>query len=70
MKWKVLPKKSNDPVEQLLINRGIKRQEVEFFNPNISSYEKDLKISGIEKASKRILQAIEKNELIIVYGDC
>lgn len=70
MKWKILPKKSEDLVEQLLINRGIKTGEKEkFFHPKISDFEKDLQIPGILKAQKRISQAIEKKELIIVYGD-
>lgn len=71
MKWKLLPKKSADLVEQLLINRGIKdRQKKEqFFHPKLSDFEKDLEIAGIEKAGGRINQAIEKSELIIVYGD-
>ena len=71
MKWKVLPKKSDDLVEQILINRGVKtKKEKEiFFNPKISDFEKDLKIPGIDKALKRISEAIKKNELVIVFGD-
>ncbi len=71
MKWKVLPKKSNNLVEQILINRGIKtKKEREiFFNPKISDFEKDLKIPGIEKSWKRINEAIKKGELIVVFGD-
>ena len=71
MKWKVAPKKSNDLLKQLLINRGIKTKvEIEkFFNPKISDYQKDINIPNIEKAQKRIFQAISDNELIIVYGD-
>ena len=68
MKWKILPKKSEVLLEQLLINRGILDKE-NFFNPKIIDYEKDLQIPGIAKAQKRILQAIKNNELIIVYGD-
>lgn len=69
--WEILPKKSNDLVEQLLINRGIKtpQQKEHFFHPKLSYLENDLKISGIEKSQKRILKAIESGELIIVYGD-
>lgn len=71
MKWKILPKKTDDLFEQLLINRGIKiRKEKEnFFNPKLSYFEKDLNIPGIEIAQDRIHQAIKNNELIIVYGD-
>ncbi len=71
MKWKILPKRSDDITEQLLINRGIKtpKEKEQFFNPKISDYEKDLNISGIGKAQARINKAIKNNELIIVYGD-
>ncbi len=68
MIWKILPKKTEDLVEQLLINRGIISKE-KFFHPQISDFEKDLKIKGIEKAQKRILEAKDSGELIIVYGD-
>ncbi len=70
MQWKILSKKSDDLIEQLLINRDIKSKEKEkFFQPKISDFKKELQIPGIDKANKRILQAIDKNELIIVYGD-
>lgn len=71
MKWKVAPRKNDDLIEQLLINRGIKikKEKEQFFHPTLSDFALDLKIPGIEKAAKRILQAIEKNEQIIVYGD-
>ncbi len=63
-----MPKKSNDLIEQLLINRKIENKN-SFFNPKISNCEKDLQIPGIEKAQQRISQAIKNNELIVVYGD-
>lgn len=68
MKWKVALKKSDDLIKQLLFNRKVENRE-SFFNPKISDFEKDLNIAGIDKAQKRILQAIKNNELIIVYGD-
>lgn len=71
MNWKILPKKSDNLIEQLLLNRGIKstKEKEQFFNPKLSDFTKDLKILGVEKAQKRILEATKKNELIIVYGD-
>lgn len=71
MIWKILPQKSKDLVEQLLINRELKteKERQEFFHPQLISFEKELEMPGIEKAIKRIKQAIEKNEQIIVYGD-
>lgn len=71
MKWKILPKKSDDIIGQLLINRGIinDKDKQQFFNPQISNFEDDLQIPGIKKANSRILKAINDQELIIVYGD-
>lgn len=71
MNWKLLPQKSDDLFEQLLINRGIKTPEdrEKFFHPKISDFEKDLEIPGIKKAALRIQKAIEAQELIIAFGD-
>lgn len=70
MQWKILPKKNDNLIEQLLINRGITKKETEqFFNPRILDFEKDLKIAGILKAQKRIKSAIQDNELIVIFGD-
>lgn len=69
--WKVSPKKFADLKMQLCFNRGLKtdKQVNEFFNPKLDYYQKDLDISGIKLASKRITKAIKSQELIIVYGD-
>lgn len=71
MKWKIAPKKTDDLIKQLLINRGIKTEKDKelFFNPKLADFDNDLQIPGIQKATKRVLQAIEKDELIVVYGD-
>lgn len=71
MKWSIARKAKTDIVEQILFDRNIKTEDEKqkFFNPKISDYENDLKISGIEISLKRIKQAIEKNEQICVYGD-
>ena len=59
-------------LRQLLFNRGIETKEKaeKFLNP---SYEEDLHdpflLLGMDKAVKRILEAVEKGEEIIVYGD-
>jgi len=58
--------------QTLLVNRGIKTKDeaFKFLNP---SYEKDIYdpflILGMKKAVKRILQAIDKKEKIVIYGD-
>lgn len=69
--WKILPKSSDDLITQLLKNRGLNTKgEIEkFFNPKLSEFESLIKISGISSAQKRIKKAIEKKELIVVYGD-
>lgn len=69
--WKIAPKKFDDPIKQLLFNRGLKTDKVikEFLNPELPDYEKDFNIPGIEKTKKRILQAVANDELIVVFGD-
>lgn len=69
--WKILPKKSDDLITQLLINRGLeKKEDIEkFFNPSLNHYKKKLEIPNIKKAQERIFEAIKKQELIIIYGD-
>ena len=70
MKWKVASKKSDDLVEQLLINRGIaKGNQEKFFNPKIVDYKADLEIKGTDKALARIERAIKSDELIVIFGD-
>ncbi len=69
--WQIKPKVSDDLTEQLLFNRGLKsKKEIEdFFHPQLENYEKDLELAGIAAAKKRILQAVKRQELIIVFGD-
>ncbi|MBU2579786.1 single-stranded-DNA-specific exonuclease RecJ [Patescibacteria group bacterium] len=57
---------------RLLYARGLKTQREidEFFN---SDYEEDIHnpflLKGMKKAVKRVLQAVEKEEKILIYGD-
>ena len=69
--WQIASRYSDDLIEQLLFNRGIKLKEEKekFFRPQLADFSKDLGITGLEKARKRILKAIENKELIIVFGD-
>lgn len=69
--WNLLPQLLDDPLEQLFLNRKLKtlKEREGFLSPNLDDFEKELQIPGIEKTQKRILTAIEKKELIIVYGD-
>lgn len=75
--WKVYPQEkeivetTEELVEQLLKNRGLKNdsQKDKFFNPQLKDFISDLELSGITAAKKRVLRAVERQELIIVYGD-
>ncbi|MFH0852643.1 MAG: single-stranded-DNA-specific exonuclease RecJ [bacterium] len=82
MNWSLKPKAPKEFIKQfpeyhplvlqLLYNRGLKTQKAidEFFNPD---YEEDLHdpflMLGMEKAVKRILKAIKKQEKIAIFGD-
>lgn len=67
--WVVYPKKTDDIIEQLLINRSIKDRE-QFLNPN---FDKDIidpfLILGMDKAVKRIKTAIDKQEKVGIFAD-
>lgn len=69
--WEIMPQKFENLVDQLLFNRGIKtkKEKKQFFNPQLSDYKKDLDLSGIDKATRRVLGAVKNQELIVVYGD-
>ncbi len=69
--WDILPQISEDLKTQLLYNRGLKteKQINQFFNPDLDDYQKIITIPQIDKAWKRIQQAIDLQESIIVYGD-
>ncbi len=82
MKWQVKPKapsaflkqfpEYSSLILQLLHNRGLKTQESidEFFHPDFhQDFHDPYLLKGMEKAVKRILEAIEKKEKITVYGD-
>jgi single-stranded-DNA-specific exonuclease len=82
MRWQLKPKAPDKFLKQfpeyspliiqLLYNRGLKTQKQidEFFNPD---YQEDLHspflLKGMKKAVKRILQAVERKEKIVIYGD-
>jgi len=57
---------------QLLYNRGFKTQQQidEFFNPDFQEdFHSPFLLKGMKKAVKRILEAIKKQENIVIYGD-
>lgn len=69
--WNIAPKYSDDLIEQLLYNRGIKtaKEKLDFLNPNLEEYKQDMDITGIKNSQRRVKKAIEKSELIFVYAD-
>lgn len=59
------------PAEAILNARGLNKDEIEaFINPSYASDLSDLSaLPDIDKATARIVRAIDLNELIVIYGD-
>ena len=59
------------PLAALLIQRGISTPEAaaEFFNPDITKLHNPFLMKDMDKAVKRLSNAIINNEKILVYGD-
>jgi single-stranded-DNA-specific exonuclease len=70
--WKVKEQLSPDLIEHLILSRGIKTSEERerFLNPDFDrdTYDPFL-MTDMDKAVSRVLEAISKNEKIVVYGD-
>jgi single-stranded-DNA-specific exonuclease len=58
-------------VAELLVARGITNAEVatDFLNPNISQLHSPSLMLGMEVAVKRVELAIERGEIVLLYGD-
>lgn len=70
--WKLLPQVHSDLIRQLLHNRGlVTEQEVtQFLNPALSQLRDPFdQFPQLKKTLKRIQAAIEKKELVYIYGD-
>ena len=70
-RWIVFPKKSDNIIDQLLINRKIDLKDKEhFLNPNFEHdiYDPFL-FTDMNRAVERILNAIEKKEKIGIFSD-
>jgi len=71
-KWKTREQVSENLEDQLFFALGIEKEKEKeiFLNPD---YEKDLgdpfKMLNMDKAVERILQAIKKNEKVVLFGD-
>jgi single-stranded-DNA-specific exonuclease len=61
----------NELIASLLVQRGIKNfeQAKQFFRPSLDDLHDPFLMKDMDKAVWRIVQAIEKNEQILVYGD-
>lgn len=71
-KYSIKPKVSDNLIEQLLHNRGIKSKEEKevFLNPDFIKHLHDpFLLADMQKAVDRILEAIEKNERIGIWSD-
>ena len=71
MKWLIEKKNSTDLIQQILLSRGIAKKDWKnFLDPNFSTGLHDpFLLPDMSKAVKRIMEAIEKNETVGVFGD-
>lgn len=69
-KWQTTLKKSNDIIEQLLINRQIKEEDwASFLNPNYSDLHDPQLLKNMPKAVLRLANAYRNKEIIGIFGD-
>lgn len=69
-RWEVLSKKSDDIIEQLLINRKIKRKDwSSFLNPRFENLFNPFLMKGMKQAIQRVKQAYKNKEIIGIFGD-
>jgi single-stranded-DNA-specific exonuclease len=61
----------NPYIAAMLVQRGIEKFEEakEFFRPSLSELHDPFLMRDMDKAVARIMQAIQKNERILIYGD-
>ena len=71
MKWLIEKKNSTDLIEQILLSRGIAKNDwTNFLSPNFTTGLHDpFLLPDMNKAIKRIMQAIHKKETVGVFGD-
>ncbi len=70
--YSVREKIDGDLLDHLLFHRGIKTPEEreKFLNPNYDTHTHDpFLLKDAEKAAKRIIQAIENEEKVVIYSD-
>ena len=59
----------NELLSSILINRGIKEDIEVFLNPTRQNFHNPFLMPDMNVAVERIIEAIEKKEKIIIYGD-
>lgn len=69
--WNILQEQSGDVLDQLLMNRGIPREELErFFEPDWDRDTIDpMVFTRMSDAVQRVFQALEQGEKIFIHGD-
>ncbi|MCR9077148.1 MAG: hypothetical protein NXI07_14000, partial [bacterium] len=60
---------SGDLVDRVLEARNLQDQAEQFLNPSLRSLHEPGLIPGLERSAQRLLEALEKDERIVVYGD-
>lgn len=70
-KWEIKDRTEKEIEDQILKNRGIKKEDREaFFNPTLDQLKPPLdQFPHLKKAIDRIIKAIKKEEKIVIYGD-
>lgn len=69
--WLLSPKKSDNIIEQILLNRSISRNKwSKFLNPDFSAdLHNPFLLSDMDKATNRLKKAISNNEIVGIFGD-
>lgn len=71
-KYEIRERINGNLIDNLLFHRGVKTDEEknDFLNPNYEKHIHDpFLLKDAEKAAKRVIQAIENNEKVVIYSD-
>src|SRR4051812_37402554 len=68
MIWNISPRTASSLVEQLLVNRQVTDKD-SFLSPSLKGLHDPFIIHNMEKAARRIVDAIKNKERIIIAGD-
>lgn len=63
--------KCPDMIAEMLVRKGITDPEIvkDFFNPNLKAIHDPFLFKDMEKAVKKVIECINNNDLITIYGD-